>query len=64
MTTNKDKQRKPERGEKIEGLPVLRPNVAGIDVGSQQHWVCAPAWERLVGGTSKDIEPIAYRQID
>jgi transposase len=24
-------------------LPVLRPNVAGIDVGSQQHWVCGPA---------------------
>jgi transposase len=26
-----------------EGFPVLRPNVAGIDVGSEQHWVCAPA---------------------
>jgi transposase len=24
-------------------LPVLRPMVAGIDVGSQEHWVCGPA---------------------
>lgn len=30
-------------GESIEGFPVLRANVAGIDVGSEQHWVCAPA---------------------
>jgi transposase len=26
-----------------DGLPVLDPHVAGIDVGSEQHWVCAPA---------------------
>lgn len=26
----------------IEGLPVIRPNVAGIDLGSTRHWVCAP----------------------
>jgi transposase len=23
-------------------LPVIRPNVAGLDVGSAQHWVCGP----------------------
>lgn len=28
--------------ERREGFPVVRPNVAGIDVGSEQHWVCAP----------------------
>ena len=28
-------------------MPVLRTEVAGIDVGSEQHWVCAPA---LAGG--------------
>lgn len=27
----------------IEGLPVVRRNVAGVDLGSQRHWVCAPA---------------------
>jgi transposase len=26
----------------LEGLPVLRRAVAGIDLGSEQHWVCAP----------------------
>ena len=25
-----------------DGFPVLDPRVAGIDVGSEQHWVCAP----------------------
>jgi transposase len=24
-------------------VPVLRPNVAGIDLGSTEHWVCGPA---------------------
>jgi transposase len=24
-------------------LPVIRPMVAGIDVGSAEHWVCGPA---------------------
>ena len=26
-----------------DGFPVLDPHAAGIDVGSEQHWVCAPA---------------------
>jgi transposase len=26
----------------IEGLPIVRRNVAGIDLGSERHWVCAP----------------------
>ena len=26
----------------LDGFPVLRRDVAGIDVGSEQHWVCAP----------------------
>lgn len=29
-------------GKSIAGLPVLRANVAGIDLGSERHWVCAP----------------------
>jgi len=28
-------------------LPVIRPKVAGIDIGSREHWVCGPA---LPGG--------------
>ena len=26
----------------LEGLPIVRRNVAGIDLGSERHWVCAP----------------------
>lgn len=26
----------------VEGLPVIRAHVAGIDLGSEQHWACAP----------------------
>ena len=29
------------RGQ-LAGLPVIRRNVAGIDLGSERHWVCAP----------------------
>ncbi len=34
------------------GLPVLRRNVAGIDLGSTTHWVCAPT----VDGTAREVE--------
>jgi len=27
----------------IEGLPVVRHDVAGVDLGSKEQWVCAPA---------------------
>ena len=30
------------RKRAIEGLPVIRRDVAGIDLGSERHWVCAP----------------------
>ena len=30
----------------IEGLPVIRASVAGIDLGSEQHWVCAATRDR------------------
>jgi transposase len=29
----------------IEGLPVIRRRIAGIDIGSERHWVCAPTKE-------------------
>jgi transposase len=39
-------QRKEETGETrrklLEGLPIIRRKVAGIDLGSERHWVCAP----------------------
>lgn len=38
-------------GAQIAGLPVIRPQVAGIDLGSRQHWVCAPAMD----GTHREV---------
>jgi transposase len=35
-----------------DGLPVLRPKVAGIDVGSTSHWVCGPTTD----GTGREVE--------
>jgi hypothetical protein len=29
----------------LQGLPVIRRNVAGIDLGSERHWMCAPTLE-------------------
>jgi len=39
-TGSKRKSIKP--GGATDGLPVLRRNVAGIDVGSTENWVCCP----------------------
>jgi transposase len=33
------------------GLPVIRPGAAGIDLGSEVHWVCAPK----VGGVGREV---------
>jgi transposase len=33
------------RGQ-LAGLPIVRQNVAGIDLGSERHWVCAPTRDR------------------
>jgi transposase len=32
----------PRSKRQLPGLPVIRRNVAGIDLGSERHWVCAP----------------------
>lgn len=41
---NDDQKGRPECREALdEGFPVLRADAAGIDLGSEKHWVCAPA---------------------
>jgi transposase len=48
-----------------EGLPVIRRNVAGIDLGSKEHWVCAPSVDRSgreverFGATTPELERMA-----
>src|ERR1700688_423683 len=39
------------RKKQIEGLPVVLRNVAGIDLGSERHWVCAP----VAGGIRREV---------
>src|SRR5260370_37555349 len=36
----------------VEGLPVVRARVAGADLASEVHWVCAPT----VDGTGREVE--------
>jgi transposase len=52
MPISRDKTRQPDNEVEVEGLPVVRPHVAGIDLGSTQHWVCAPK----KGGAGREIE--------
>ena len=65
MQKNRDKNSKPDKEVGIEGLPVIRPNVAGIDLGSETHWVCAPNVERTglevetFGATTPELERMA-----
>ena len=53
------------QGVAADGLPVLRRNVAGIDVGSTEHWVCAPpppdgtANVETFGTTTRELEKLA-----
>src|ERR1700674_359052 len=42
MPGREERETSEKSRQQLEGLPVLRRNVAGIDLGSEQHWVCAP----------------------
>ena len=45
-------------------LPAIRPHVAGVDIGSQEHWVCGPATSdgalnvRAFGTTTPQLEAL------
>ncbi len=51
MQESNDKKISLGKTEEIEGLPIVRRNVAGIDLGSTFHWVCAPT----VDGTRREV---------
>ena len=42
----------PGSEDESAGLPVLRAKVAGIDLGSEAHWVCAPKLD----GAGREVE--------
>lgn len=59
-------KRKPAATEvDVEGLPVIRPDVAAIDLASEVHWVCAPNLDRSgrdveqFGATTPELERMA-----
>ena len=45
MRNNRKSGDRPGSTRPIEGLPIVRAKVAGIDIGSERHWVCAPGLE-------------------
>ena len=45
MRNNRKSGDHPGSTRPIEGLPIVRAQVAGIDIGSERHWVCAPGLE-------------------
>lgn len=48
---NQNKKITYRSAKQIEGLPVVRRNVAGIDLASESHWVCAPTLD----GTGREV---------
>jgi transposase len=51
MRDNRADQTDGGRRRSLAGLPNIRPLVAGIDLGSERHWVCAPT----VDGTGREV---------
>jgi len=43
MVAQKKASKKLPKAATPTALPVVRPQVAGIDIGSSEHWVCGPA---------------------
>src|ERR1035438_2809954 len=63
---NKKNSKRPPQGSiQPEGFPVVRPDVAGIDLGSEGHWVCAPTVDGAAlevqefGATTPELERMA-----
>ena len=58
------KQKRKRKGRR-PGLQTIRPQVAGIDLGSREHWVCGPSREdgepnvRTFGTTTGQLRELA-----
>ena len=54
-----------KKGKSVRALKVLRENVAGIDLGSREHWVCCPGEAgqkpnvRTFGSTTPELQKLA-----
>lgn len=53
------------RGRKLRSLKPIRPMVAGVDIGSTEHWVCGPERDdgerevRVFGATTPELKKMA-----
>jgi transposase len=61
---DKPSKRKKPKSTNSTALPILQPLVAGIDVGSTQHWVCGPPLDgkpnvRVFATTTEDLNALA-----
>jgi transposase len=65
MTTPKKKSNRQNETPSPASLPTIRPLVAGLDVGSSQHWVCGPARDtgtpnvRVFGTATDQLQELA-----
>lgn len=65
MTIPKNKGNRKNATPLPTSLPAIRPRVAGLDVGSAQHWVCGPARDdgtpnvRVFGTTTDQLNELA-----
>src|SRR6516165_8475010 len=51
MSAREDRETGESSRRQLQGLPVIRRNVAGVDLGSERHWVCAPTQD----GSGREI---------
>ena len=51
MPERNDRETGESNRRQLQGLPVIRRNVAGVDLGSERHWVCAPTQD----GSGREI---------
>ena len=64
MNKRNKRNGQPSRME-AEGFPVVRPNVAGVDLGATEHWGCAPTMDgsgvevETFGATTPELERMA-----
>lgn len=70
MVEQKDASKKTAKSATPTALPVMRSRVAGIDIGSAQHWVCGPASAdgapnvRVFGTTTDQLNALADWLVD
>lgn len=70
MIRKKRKENKKTRQTQAATLPVLRANVAGIDIGGKSHWVCGPQRAdgepnvEVFSTTTPDLERMAGWLVD